>query len=408
MRILFITDNFIPEVNAPATRTYEHAKEWVKLGEDVSVITTVPNFPNGKILNGYENKIYQKEYIDGIEVIRVWSYMTANIGLFKRTADYISFSISSFIAGLFQNADIIIATSPQFFTTWSAYLLNKVKRIPWIFELRDIWPESIKALNVLDYKKTLNILERVELGLYRDSNSVIAVTDAFKENLINRGIDRNKISVVTNGANIELFYLREKNREILERLNLKDKFIVGYIGTHGIAHRLDFIVKSISKIDDENIHFLFIGDGAMKQIVVNLVKELKLKNITLLDSVPKDEVPKYLSVIDVSLVPLKKSDTFKDVIPSKIFEASAMRKPILLGVEGQAKKVIEKYGAGVYFEPENEKDFIEKLYLLKNDKDLYNRCRRGSIELTLNFDRKKLAYKMLNIIKNITINKNIS
>ena len=408
MKILFITDNFTPEVNAPATRTYEHAQEWIKMGVDVTVITCVPNFPNGKVFDGYENRFYQKEYIDGIEVIRVWSYMSVNIGFFKRVADYISFSITSFLVGLFQNADIIIATSPQFFTTWSAYLLNKVKGIPWIFELRDIWPESIQSVGAIRYQRVINILEKIELGLYRDSNGVIAVTDAFKRNLINRGIDKDKISVITNGSNIELFHIREKDVELLERLNLKDKFIIGYIGTHGMAHSLDFIVKSISKIDDDTIHFLFIGDGAMKQIIIDLAKELNLKNITFLDPITKKEVPKYLSIVDVSLAPLKKSDTFKSVIPSKIFEASAMRKPTLLGVEGQAKEIIEKYGAGVCYEPENEKDFIDKVYLLKNDKNLYNSCKKGCMELALKFDRKVLAYKMLNIIKNMTIKREIA
>ncbi len=408
MKILFITDNFTPEVNAPATRTYEHAQEWIKMGVDVTVITCVPNFPNGKVFDGYENRFYQKEYIDGIEVIRVWSYMSINIGFFKRVADYISFSITSFLVGLFQNADIIIATSPQFFTTWSAYLLNKVKGIPWIFELRDIWPESIQSVGAIRYQRVINILEKIELGLYRDSNGVIAVTDAFKRNLINRGIDKDKISVITNGSNIELFHIREKDVELLERLNLKDKFIIGYIGTHGMAHSLDFIVKSISKIDDDTIHFLFIGDGAMKQIIIDLAKELNLKNITFLDPITKKEVPKYLSIVDVSLAPLKKSDTFKSVIPSKIFEASAMRKPTLLGVEGQAKEIIEKYGAGVCYEPENEKDFIDKVYLLKNDKNLYNSCKKGCMELALKFDRKVLAYKMLNIIKNMTIKREIA
>ncbi len=408
MKILFITDNFTPEVNAPATRTYEHAQEWIKMGVDVTVITCVPNYPNGKVFDGYKNKFYQKEYIDGIEVIRVWSYMSVNIGFFKRVIDYISFSITSFIVGLFQKADIIIATSPQFFTTWSAYLLNKIKGTPWIFELRDIWPESIQSVGAIKYKKAIDILEKIELGLYRDSNGVIAVTDAFRTNLISRGIDEYKISVITNGSNIELFHLREKNMELLEKLNLKDKFIVGYIGTHGMAHSLDFIVKSISKIDDETIHFLFIGDGAMKTIIVKLAKELNLRNITFLDPIKKEEVPKYLSIVDISLAPLKKSDTFKSVIPSKIFEAAAMRKPTLLGVEGQAKEIIEKYRAGVCYEPENEKDFIDKLYLLKNDKELYNNCKRGCIELAINFDRKVLAKKMLNIVKNTAINRDMS
>ncbi len=407
MKILFITDNFPPEVNAPATRTYEHCQEWIKKGVEITIITCVPNFPDGKVYSGYKNRLYQKENIDGIEVIRVWSYMSSNIGFTRRVLDYFSFAFSSFWAGLSQNADIILATSPQFFTTWSAYALSKIKHKPWIFELRDIWPESIQSVGAIEHKKTLEFLEKIELGLYRDSSRVVAVTDAFRDNLISRGINSNKISVVTNGSNLKLFNIKDKDKTLIKELNLENRFIIGYIGTHGMAHSLDFIVKSISKIDDRSIHFLFIGNGAMKDIVVKLSKELNLKNITFLDSIPKEKVPQYLSIIDVSLAPLKKSDTFKSVIPSKIFEASAMQKPTLLGVEGQAKKIIEKYGAGVCYEPENETDFIDKVYKLKNNKKLYTLCKKGCLELAKNFDRKILAHNMLDIFKDVVSKKEV-
>ncbi len=405
MKILFITDNFPPEVNAPATRTYEHCQEWIKRGVSVTIITCVPNFPDGKVYNGYKNRLFQKENMDGIEVIRVWSYMSPNSGFIKRVFDYFSFAFSSFLAGLFKKTDIIIATSPQFFTTWSAYFLSKIKRKPWIFELRDIWPESIQSVGAIRHKKIIDFLEKIELGLYKDSSRVIAVTDAFKKNLISRGINANKISVVTNGSNMELFYQRDKNKKLLKELKLEDKFIIGYIGTHGMAHSLDFIVKSISKIDDKSIHFLFIGNGAMKETIVGIAKELNLKNITFLNSIPKEDVPKYLSIVDISLAPLKKSDTFKSVIPSKIFEASAMRKPTLLGVEGQAQKIIEKYGAGLCFEPENKKDFIKKLYKLKNDKEFYLSAQDGCVNLAFAFNRKRLANNMLDIIQGIVSKK---
>lgn len=400
MKILFITDNFPPEVNAPATRTYEHALEWVKQGVEVTIITCVPNFPHGKVYAGYKNKLYQKENIDGIEVIRVWSYITANSGFAKRVLDYVSFAFSAFWAGLFQKCDVIVATSPQFFTTWTGWALSKVRRKPWIFELRDLWPESIKTVGAMKQGRIIDTLEKIELGLYRDADKVVAVTDAFKANLIGRGIDADKIDVVTNGSNVELFYPRDKDAELLERLGLKDKFVVGYIGTHGMAHSLDFIVRSLSQIEDGSIHFLFIGDGAMKKSVVRLAGELNLTNATFLSPVSKDEVPRYLSICDVSLAPLKKEDNFKTVIPSKIFEASAMRKPTLLGVEGQAQEIIEKYHAGLCFEPENEKDFLEKLETLR-DESVYWKLQDGCSVLAEDFDRKRLAERMLGIIQSL-------
>ncbi len=401
MKILFITDNFPPETNAPATRTYEHCKEWVKEGADVTVITCAPNFPQGKVYEGYKNRLYQKEHIDGIEVIRVWSYITANEGFAKRVLDYVSFAFMAFWVGLFQKADVVVATSPQFFTTWAAVGISKICRKPWIFELRDLWPESIRTVGAMKQSRVLDWLEKVELWLYKDADRVVAVTEAFKRNLVNRGIDAKKIDVVTNGANLELYVAREKDKTLLKSLGLEGKFIVGYIGTHGMAHSLDFIVTALKNVDDPDIHFLFVGGGAMKQTVVEMAERLALKNVTFLDPVSKEEVSDYLSIIDVSLAPLKKSDTFKTVIPSKIFEASAMRKPTLLGVEGQAQEIIEKYGAGLCFKPEDETDFLEKLERLKNDKTLYETCLSGCEKLARDFDRKVLAEKMLGIITKV-------
>jgi glycosyltransferase involved in cell wall biosynthesis len=402
MKILFLTDNFPPEVNAPATRTYEHCQEWIKEGVEVTVITCAPNFPHGKLYKGYKNKLYQKENIDGIEVIRVWSYMSSNNGFIKRILDYLSFSFMSFLVGLFQKFDLIIATSPQFFTTWTGYGLSKLKRKPWIFELRDIWPESIKTVGALNQGYIINTLEKIELALYRDATKVVAVTDAFKENLISRGIDKDKIEVITNGSNLELFSARVKDRALLKQLNLENKFVVGYIGTHGLAHSLDFIVRSISKVTDKEIHFLFIGDGAMKKSIVQIAEELKLSNITFLNAIPKEEVPSYLSICDVSIAPLKNEENFKTVIPSKIFEAAAMEKPTLLGVEGQAQKILEKYHAGICFKPEDEKDFLDKLQILKYKKNYLDRI-EGCKALAKAYDRKKLAREMLEVIQDLII-----
>lgn len=407
MKILFITDNFVPEVNAPATRTYEHCKEWADLGVDVTVITCVPNFPQGRVYEGFKNKLIQKENIDGINVIRTWSYITANNGFAKRVLDYLSFSFTSFWVGLFQKTDIIIATSPQFFTTWSAFGLSRLKRKPWIFELRDLWPESIKTVGAMKENKIYKFLERIELFLYSDSDHVIPNTDAFKRNLTQRGIDEKKIDVIPNGANLELFYPRSADDKLAFDLQFsEDMMVVGYIGTHGMAHGLDFILYSALKLQsiDPDIHFLFIGDGAQKKTLLSIAENLKLENVTFLDPVPKEKIPEYLSVIDVSLVPLKKTDTFKTVIPSKIFESVAMSKPILLGVEGQAEKIIKDYNAGLCFEPENEDDFIEKVLMLRNDRKLRIELGENGLELAKDYDRKKLAIKMLKILNDISGN----
>ncbi|HRP54117.1 MAG TPA: glycosyltransferase family 4 protein, partial [Fluviicola sp.] len=189
MRILFLTDNFPPEVNAPANRTYEHCKEWVKAGVEVTVITCVPNFPKGQVYPGYKNKWKQEEMIDGIRVIRVWSYITANEGFIKRVLDYISYSITAFLAGLWIKTDVIVATSPQFFTALSGRWLGFFKRKPWIMEVRDIWPESIVAVGAMKKGAAIRFFEWLEKRMYKSATQIVVVTDAFKKNIVEKGID---------------------------------------------------------------------------------------------------------------------------------------------------------------------------------------------------------------------------
>lgn len=394
MRILFLVDNFPPEFNAPATRTYEHCREWVRRGEDVTVITCEPNFPQGKIYPGYRNRIVHREQMDGIKVIRVWSYIVPNAKFIKRIADYLSFSIASFIGGLSVRCDLIVATSPQFFTTWSAFLLSRIKRVPWVFELRDLWPDSIVAVGAMGKNPAIRALELVELGLYRDAVRVVALTEAFRRNLISRGISARKIKVVPNGSNLERYHPRPKNPSLLLKLGLSGKFVVGYIGTMGMAHGLDILVRKMAEIGDPDIVFMFIGDGAMKADVVSQARRLGVKNALFLDPVLKHEVADYLSLVDVSLVPLKREPAFRTVIPSKIFESAAMGIPILLGVEGQALSIIEEFEAGIGFTPEDGDDMMAKLRMLKNDKTFYNKAKSNCIELAKAYDRSMLAERM--------------
>ncbi|MBN8919750.1 MAG: glycosyltransferase family 4 protein, partial [Rhizobiales bacterium] len=320
LRILFITDNFPPEVNAAATRTYEHAIEWVKAGAHVTVLTCAPNFPRGKLYPGYRNRLYSRETVEGIEVVRLWSYIAANEGFFKRVVDYVSFAMTAGIAGLFQPADVIVATSPQFFTTWAGQFLSVVV-----------------AVGAMKPGIALRTIERIELFLYRHAALVIPNTPALGADIVSRGVDPAKIHVITNGANLDAFRPRAKDPELVRELGVEGKFVVGYIGTHGMAHSLDFIVEAASTLPPDRLHFLFVGDGAEKTNVIRRASEVGLRNVTFVHPVQKEAVPAYISVTDASLVPLRRSDTFKTVIPSKIFESAAMQKPILLGVAGQAQ-----------------------------------------------------------------------
>lgn len=394
MKILFITDNFPPEVNAPASRTYDHCKRWVQKGAEVTVITCAPNFPQGRVYEGYKNKLYQTENVDGIKVIRVWSYISANEGFIRRILDYVSFAFMAFWAGLFKSCDVIIATSPQFFTTFTGWSLSKLKRKPWVFELRDLWPESIVTVGAMKKGRAIRIFEKIEHFMYRSADLIIPVTDAFKLHLIERDILEHKIKVVTNGVDREKFKPLEKNIALVDELDLKGKFVIGYIGTHGMAHSLDFIVSCLSEVNDPDIHFLFVGDGAAKNSIMEKATDLQLTNVTFLPPVSKDKVADYVGISDAVLVPLKKSDTFKTVIPSKIFESAAMLKPILLGVDGQAREIIEEYNAGIYFEPENREAFLSAVATITKNKDLYIQIQNGGERLADSYDRLNLADRM--------------
>jgi glycosyltransferase involved in cell wall biosynthesis len=340
--------------------------------------------------------------VDGIKVVRVWTYISANKGFLKRIIDFLSFMVMSFWAGLFIKTDLIVATSPQFFTAVSGRWLAFWKRKRWVMEVRDLWPESVKAVGAMGSNPIIRFFEYLELRMYKNAWKIITVTDSFKEQLVNdRGINANKIEVVKNGINTDLFVPTPKNQELLQKLQLENKFIIGYIGTHGMAHKLDFILDCAKQIENKNIHFLFLGTGAEKENLLKQKENLGLKNVTLLPPVEKKQVKEYISILDVGLVNLKKSDTFKSVLPSKIFELAGMHKPILLGVEGEAKKLIEEYGLGIAFEPENQSDFLEKIDVLINGGETAHIDYKAILN---DFDRKVLALKMLGFLCNTNHN----
>jgi len=406
MHILFFTDNFPPEVNAPASRTFEHCKEWVKEGHSVTVITCAPNFPQGKIYEGYKNKLYQKEVINKISVIRVWSYVTANEGIVKRTLDYVSYMMTSTIASIFvKNPDIIIGTSPQFFTVCAAYLSSRFKRCPFVFELRDLWPESIKTVGAVKDSLLIRLFEKLEYFLYRKADRIISVTHSFKEVLMRNGICHEKIDVITNGVDLSRFKPIEKDRKLLEKYKLHDKFVTGYVGTHGMAHALHSIIESAEIMQqtdkDDKFRFLLLGSGAEKQKLIQLADEKSLNNIVFIDPVPKSEVIRYWSILDVSIIHLKKSDLFKTVIPSKLFECMGMGIPVLLGVEGESAAIVKKEKIGMTFEAENPISLCDKLNEISINHKLLETFKTNCLEVAPHYNRIKLAMRMLQLLVQI-------
>lgn len=405
MHILFLTDNFPPEVNAPASRTYEHAREWVKWGHQVTVITCAPNFPKGKVFDGYKNRLWQSEDIDGIRVIRVWSYITGNAGFARRILDFQSYMVTSFLASLFvRRVNVIVGTSPQFFTACAAWAAGAIKRKPFVFELRDLWPESIRAVGAMKGSAILNAFERLELFLYRRAKAIVSVTHSFQDNLVQRGIEKDKIHVVTNGVDTSRFSPRPKDPALAQKLGLEGKFVAGYIGTHGMAHALETLVDAARLLandpDGQDIKLLMLGNGANRDAVIASANGLT--NIVFVESVPKEEVAEYWALLDVALIHLKKSDLFKTVIPSKMFECMGMGIPILHGVEGESADIITSYNVGIPFEPENPTALAAALKQLKSDPDLHAKLSQNGLEGAKSFDRTNLAQDMLAVLETLT------
>jgi glycosyltransferase involved in cell wall biosynthesis len=371
----------------------------------VTIITCAPNFPTGKVFSGYKNKLWQTEEIEGIRVIRVWTYITANKGFAKRILDYISFMVSAVLASLFvQKTNLVIGTSPQFFTVCAAYLVSRFKRIPFVFELRDIWPESIKAVGAMDDSIVITLLEKIELFLYRKAALIVSVTHTFKQTLIESGVDAGKIEVITNGVDFSRFYKVDKDSTLVKQFGLQDKFVAGYVGTHGMAHHLETILDAALIAQNNNngdICFLLLGNGARKQELVELSKKAGLKNIIFVDSVSKEDVVRYWSLLDVSIIHLKKISLFASVIPSKLFECMAMGIPVLHGVLGESAEIVENNRVGFVFEPENEQQLYKLLVNLKENADIYNQFQRQGIKASRKYDRRVLAERFLQLLSRL-------
>lgn len=410
MHILFLTDNFPPEVNAPASRTFEHCREWVKAGHQVTVITCAPNFPKGKVYEGYRNRIWQQENMSGISVIRVWTYITANEGFAKRTLDYLSYMVTGLLASLFvRRVDIVVGTSPQFFTVCATYVASLFKRVPWVFELRDIWPESIRVVGAMKHSKAMDMLEKLELFLYRKADAIVSVTHAFRSSLMRRGVNGDKIHVVTNGVDISRFFPREKDTALLQQYDLHGKFVAGYIGTHGLAHALDTLLDAAKALksapDGDRFRFVLLGDGANKAALRQRAQEEGLENVIFVDSVSKDQVVRCWSLLDASIIHLKKDDLFTTVIPSKLFECMGMAIPVLLGVQGESAGIVEHEDVGLLFEPQNSDALIQGLRLLADDQTLYQRLKANGPIAAQRYDRSALANEMLSVLERLCVNR---
>jgi glycosyltransferase involved in cell wall biosynthesis len=361
MKILYISQYFPPEMGAPAARVSELARHWIKAGHRVTVLTGFPNHPTGVVPPEYRSKLRRfvyREQKDGIDIVRTWLIPRPNRKASERLLNYLSFVLSSCITGIFlRRPDVIIATSPQLFVGLTGRWLGWIKRVPFVLEVRDLWPESITASGIgSDTDLSIRLLRALSAFLYRSCNHVVVVTSAFKQELVAKWRLRDdKISLVENGVETDLFTPDVSGDDVKRELGLEAKFVVSYIGTLGLAHGLQAVMKAATKLQSTcpDIQFLFVGEGADKERLIRSASELELRNVRFLPQQPRQKIPSIIRASDLCVVLLRKANVFGTVIPTKMLEFMACGRPVILGVDGQARQVIETAEAGVFIEPED-------------------------------------------------------
>lgn len=398
MKILFLTENFPPETNAAATRVFERACYWIRGGHEVTVITQAPNFPFGKLYDGYKNSWRQIETIEGIRVVRVKTYIAANAGVAHRTLDFVSYMFTAIWFGMFERSpDVVVSTSPQFFAAVGGWLIGVLRRIPFVFELGDLWPASIVAVGAMKPGLAIRLVEKLELFLYRQSAAVVALTNAFKKNLIERGINGNKVAVVINGVDLPRYAPQDRDLALAKEWQLKDKFVIGYVGTHGMAHGLENVLEAAARLDHrKDLVFLFAGPGAARDGLIQEAKERNLTNVVFIPPQPKDSMPAIWSLCDVALIHLKDSPVFAEVIPSKIFEAMGMGLPVLIAAPaGEATEIVNKAGAGLIVPPEDTNALIQAVEQFLDDPEFRTSAGRRSFAAAPAYSRAFQAKAMM-------------
>jgi len=400
MHILLLSQYFPPEPGAPSARCYEHGRCWVRAGHDVTVLTTVPNHPTGVIPPEYRGTVFRREEVDGLRIWRTWIYAAANEGFARRMLSYLSFMLSAVLAASFRrtHADLVMATSPQFFVAVAGYLVSRIKRLPFVLEIRDLWPEAIVAVGAMRRDAlAIRLLEKLELFLYRRADLVVTVTESAREDMIARGIPAEKITTIRNGADLSFFSPEPTDRALRQHHGLPEGFLASYIGTHGMAHGLEKVLETAEQLRDRSrIHFLFVGEGAEKRALQELAASKQLANVTFLPAQPKQSMPRFLAASDACLVPLRQRKLFEGTIPSKIFETMASGRPILLGVEGEAARIVREADAGLVVPPEDPKALAEAIRALADDPALCRRLGENGVRYAHSeCDRSVLAERLL-------------
>jgi colanic acid biosynthesis glycosyl transferase WcaI len=412
VKILYLSQYFPPEMGAPAARASELAAHWAHAGHEVSVLTGFPNHPTGVVPPEWRarlRRLTDHERIAGVDVFRTWLWPLPNRKAHERMRNYASFCISAALRGLaLPRPDVIIASSPQLLVALSGWWVAYFRQLPFVFEVRDLWPESLTAVGVGNEDSLLHhALAAVASFLYERSDLIVVVTPAFKDHLIQRWrVPAEKIAIVENGVETSLFSPAPPaaNHALRQELHAEGKFLVGYIGTMGMAHGLETLLDAAAQLQRQNpnAHFLLLGEGAEKERIKALAQTGELANVSFLDQQPREKIPAFISASDACLVLLKKADVFKTVIPTKMLEFMSCARPVILGVEGQARQIIEDAGAGLVIEPENADALANAINRLSANRELGIALgRKGREYILQHFSRGRTAAKYIDVLQGL-------
>ena len=409
MKILYVSQYFPPEMGAPAARADELARHWVRMGHDVSVLTGFPNHPTGVVPVEWRSRLRRllyKETVDGVHVARTWLWPLPNRKAHERIRNYASFWVSASVSGLgLQKPDVVIGTSPQLLVALSGWWLAWWKRVPFVFEVRDLWPESLAAVGAGSEGSALHrTLSAIAGFLYRRSDHIVVVTPAFKDHLIQYwNVPTQKISIVENGVETDLFRRCPPEKAS----GTEGRFLICYIGTMGMAHGLETLIAAAEQLQQTlpNAMFLLIGEGAEKERIEQLAAARRLSNIRFLGQQPRESIPSYIAGVDVCLVMLKRTELFKTVIPTKLLEYMSCEKAVIVAVDGQARKIIEEAGAGIFVEPEDSSALAEAIHVLAADPERSLRMgANGRQYIVSRLSRQQTARTYINVLESLRRN----
>ena len=397
-------------MGAPAARAAELAHHWAQAGHDVSVLTGFPNHPTGVVPDEWRPRLRRLIYSEktgNVNIYRTWLWPLPNRKSHERMRNYASFCVSAAVRGLaIPRPDVIIATSPQLLVGLSGWWLAYARQAPFVFEVRDLWPESLIAVGAGSEDSLIyHALAGVARFLYQRADRIVVVTPAFKEHLIMHWrVAADKIAVVENGVETDLFapQAAASSQTLRQQLGAEGKFLASYIGTMGNAHGLETLLDAATQLQQENpeVLFLLIGEGAEKDRIKSLAQSRSLVNVRFLDQQPREQIPAFISASDACLVLLKKTDVFKTVIPTKMLEFMSCASPVILGVDGQARRIIEDAGAGIVIEPENSKALGAAIRQLAANRELARSLGQKGREYVLrHFSRDRTAEKYIEVLE---------